>query len=464
MTRHQGKVSEIARQVSEASRLKKQVRVFHGFSHTTREVTFAGVQRIDMSSLNEVLEVNKDKKYAVVEPSVTMDKLVSETLKKGLIPLVVPEFPKISVGGAIQGGAGESSSFKYGGVHSICDEYEVVLGNGEIVKASNFVNPELFWGMPCSYGSLGITTLAKLCLREAKPFVRLAYIPVWSFSELLQVIQAQVKSDIDFIDAIVFSPQSAVVMIGNLVERAEGSSVTTFSKRSDEWFYLHVFKRIKMRDFSDDLILLTDYLFRYNRGAFWTGKLLFDKLKLPFTRFTRSLFNKYLDVRSIGDLLHAANNSQSGICQDFCLPSSKVLEFLCYLDITLGAYPLWMVPLKPTSGGDKFSPVHLPAQSVINIGVYAKFGGGYNDFIDVNRNLERKLMQLGGRKVLYAHQYFSREEFWHVYDREWYQELREKYFAADVFPDLYDSTHVGKQYQSRSGRAFTHVLRKIVQV
>lgn len=43
-----------------------------------------------------------------------MDRLVEETLKYGLIPPVVMEFPGITVGGGYSGTSGESSSFKHG--------------------------------------------------------------------------------------------------------------------------------------------------------------------------------------------------------------------------------------------------------------------------------------------------------------------------------------------------------------
>ena len=51
-----------------------------------------------------------------LEPGITMEEMVNYALENGVIPLVVPEFPGISVGGAISGAALESSSFRYGQV------------------------------------------------------------------------------------------------------------------------------------------------------------------------------------------------------------------------------------------------------------------------------------------------------------------------------------------------------------
>ena len=104
-----------------------------------------------------------------------MDWLIEETLKQRLVPPVVMELPAITVGGGVQGGAGESSSFKYGLFHDCCLEYEIVLGNGDVVIASPHKNSDLFFGTACSYGSLGIMTLVKLQIIPAKNFIRLTY-------------------------------------------------------------------------------------------------------------------------------------------------------------------------------------------------------------------------------------------------------------------------------------------------
>lgn len=47
---------------------------------------------VDTSRLNHVVSVDTEKQTALVEPNVSMDRLVEETLKYGLIPHVVMEF------------------------------------------------------------------------------------------------------------------------------------------------------------------------------------------------------------------------------------------------------------------------------------------------------------------------------------------------------------------------------------
>jgi hypothetical protein len=84
---------------------------------------------------------------------------------------------------------------------------------------------------------------------------------------------------------------------------------------------------------------------------------------------------------------------------------------------------------------------------VINIGVWGETSRNYDEFIRVNRKVENKVAELNGRKVLYAHAYYPRDEFWQIYDKSWYNQLRDKYFATKVFPDIYEKTKVSEKYK-----------------
>lgn len=55
-----------------------------------------------------------------------MDRLVEATLRHGLVPPVVMEFPGIT--------AGESSSFRHGFFDESVGFVEMVLGNGDVVR------------------------------------------------------------------------------------------------------------------------------------------------------------------------------------------------------------------------------------------------------------------------------------------------------------------------------------------
>ncbi|CRK17475.1 hypothetical protein BN1708_012079 [Verticillium longisporum] len=62
-------------------------------------------------------------------------------------------------------------------------------------------------------------------------------------------------------------------------------------------------------------------------------------------------------------------------------------------------------------------------------------------FVRTNRDLEAKVRALGGRKVLYSHAYYDEDDFWAIYGRAWYDELRLKYHATTL-PTVYDKVRV----------------------
>jgi hypothetical protein len=104
LEQHKKDVLEIRNQLKEyAEKGNGQKIIFtHVGSHSTREKSRHIYNNIDVSHLQDVISIDVKKKIVFTEPSVPMDKLVIETLKFGLLPEVVPEFPKITVGGVLK--------------------------------------------------------------------------------------------------------------------------------------------------------------------------------------------------------------------------------------------------------------------------------------------------------------------------------------------------------------------------
>jgi len=446
-TRHHQIVTAISGTMRIFFQQGKKVRMYHGGTNSTRPL-HPDTQYVDVSQLNQVLSIDPQTLLAEVEANVSMDVLLKATLAHGLMPKILPEFPGITVAGAIQGGAAESSSYKYGLFHDICLQYEMVLGNGEIVTASPTENADLYYATACAYGTLGIITKATLQLQPAKKYVSLTYLPVQSFQEAVEVINQTVhQPDVDFVDGLLFSEHTGTVMVGRLTTDSAAPR-KTFLKPTDDWFYLHAQKVSGTTDAYQETIPLKDYLFRYDRGAFWMGKYFFEFVQIPFTRLARTILAKYMTTRMLYRMLHAANASQRAFAQDISLPSENTQEFLTIVDQKLGIYPLWLCPLLPSiTHKDQFSPVYTDAKLVINVGVYGKYRVKYEKFVSMNRFIEAETARLGGRKVLYAHAYYTREEFWDIYNEPWYNHLRSTYHATTTFPDIYDKVAVKQEFK-----------------
>jgi len=175
----------------------------------------------------------------------------------------------------------------------------------------------------------------------------------------------------------------------------------------------------------------------------------FRRWSVPFNRLTRFLFNPFLKTRELYEILHATNVSQQYIVQDVSLPENNALSFLEFVDVEIGCYPLWICPLKPDVH-TPLSPAHIQTEMVINVGVWGELSSRKRDYAslyELNRKLENVTKKLGGRKILYAHAYYPKNEFWNIYGERWYTELRERYQASRTFPDVYEKVFVVERYR-----------------
>ncbi|SPO02665.1 probable FAD-binding protein DIMINUTO [Cephalotrichum gorgonifer] len=415
MERHAKAVAKISGVVKQFFDKKVPYRINHGSTNSTRPLRRDQVATVDIGSLRNVLEVNRARRTALVEPNVPMDRLVEATLAEGLVPPIVMEFPGITAGGGFAGTAGESSSFKHGFFDDTVNEVEMVLADGEVVRANREgERADLFRGAAGSVGTLGITTLLELRLKEAKPFVKTTYHRTNNVQEAVDLVREQTRNpENDYVDGILFSKDHGVVVTGVLADEKPASRpAQTFSGAWDPWYYLHVAE--KTRSAAEpvvDYIPLAEYLFRYDRGGFWVGAGAFDYFKLvPFNRLTRWFLDDFLHTRMLYRALHGSGESERYFVQDLALPYSTAAEFVDYTSESLGIWPLWLAK---------------------------------------NRELEGRLRELGGMKWLYAHAYYSEADFWQIYGRDWYDALRRKY-QATALPTVYDKVNVAAKTKKSS--------------
>ena len=414
---------------------------------------------VDISSLNHVLRVDTQDKFALVEPNVPMDALVDATLRHGLMPPVVMEFPGITAGGGFAGTAGESSSFRYGFFDRTVSWIEIVLATGEVENASTATKPDLFYGAAASFGTLGITTLLKIELKEAKAYVELSYFSVQSMSEALEKFE-QLTNDplIDYVDGILFASNAGVVCSGRLISEACGN-VQGFSRPSDPWFYLHAQKFLGQSSSSTvEFVLLVDYLFRYDRGAFWLGAYAFKYFLAPFNHIGRWILDYFMHTRVMYHALHKSGHSTKYIIQDIVVPYATANDFHKYVDESLGHYPLWLCPIhqkgrsqQAPQGPLAEKPKPNEPEMLLNFGVWGPGPSNRRAFVETNRNLEHKIRELGGKKWLYAHTYNTEEEFWETYDRKSYDALRVKYNAT-YLPDIYEKVKIDFEGEEKAVR------------
>lgn len=442
-------------------------------SNTVRENAYKNKgPRLGINTLNRVLQVDKTNKVAIVEPRVTMEELVDATLPHGLVPAVLPEFKSITVGGAINGTALESTSHKYGQFNDICTEYEILLGDGAIVNASGDNHQELFYGISGSYGSLGIILSAKIQLVEASEWLLLEYHDFSSIDQAVTFLKEQHSSDTspEFLEALVFGKNKVVAVTGSPCDdesRINSLPKLSLSKPWSKWYYQILLER-HGGTIRKEAVKTRDYLFRHDRAGFWMGGyalhplLLFryimeyygsiptwlepkditkyNKVKVPPIWF-RYMFGWMMDSKRLYGIMHKGTEmwfAKKFSIQDYYLPDDATVNFTEYVVDKYEILPIWLCPMKATTTSQLFSPHFIQnggSSLMFDVGVY----GMAKDSISgetVVRDLDKLSVSMGGRKMLYSYSYYTQDEFWKIYPKKRYEELRSKYFANDVFLDI----------------------------
>ncbi|KAK2056974.1 FAD binding domain-containing protein [Colletotrichum caudatum] len=440
---HDKAVRRIAEVVRDMHSRREPFRIFHGSTSSTRPPH--GQRVVDISALRRVLRVDAAAAVAVVEPGVPMDRLVDATLAVGLVPPVVMEFPGITVGGGFAGSAGESSSFRHGYFDETVRAVEMVLADGAVVEASDAVNPDLFRGAAGALGTLGVVTRLSVRLVPARRYVKVSYHSYSTVPEAAAAVRRETGlAHNDYVEGFLFSRTSAAVVTGHLTDDLpDEARPQTFGRAGDPWFYLHARKRTRNGTPTPDYVPLRDYLFRHDRGAFWMGELAFKYFGLvPFNRLTRRAADGLMRSRT----LYKAGLGGGGrmtfryLVHDLALPYATVGDLVDYVADELDIWPLWLCPLRAFDSSSSSPPRPRP-QPMLNVGVWGPGSNRIDRFVRQNRDLEARLAELGGRKVLYSHAYYTEKEFWDLYDRGSYARLRERYGAASL-PTVYDKVAV----------------------
>ena len=99
------------------------VRLAKKTSNLFRPRTATRTPGLDVSRLDQVIEVDAAERTAEVQGMCTYEHLVAATLPHGLIPYVVPQLKTITLGGAVTGLGIESTSFRAGSRTSRCSRW-----------------------------------------------------------------------------------------------------------------------------------------------------------------------------------------------------------------------------------------------------------------------------------------------------------------------------------------------------
>ena len=396
-------------------------------SNLFRNRNGASKRKIDVRGFNQVLRVDPGLMTADVEGMTTYETFVDETLQYGLLPTVVPQLKTITVGGAVSGVGIESSSFRYGLVHETVLEMEILLGDGRIVVCSPAQNPDLFFGFPNSYGTLGYVLRLKVRLIPAQRYVHIKHSRFTEPEAYFASVSEQ--RGIDYLDGTIFSANEMYLTSGQFVNEAP---------RVSDYTYMGIYYKSIQRN-REDWLTAHGYIWRWDADWFWCSKHFYIQNQVVRLAAGAWALNSrtYQRIMRLSRRLLPESRREESVIQDVDIPIEHAAEFMRFLLSEIGITPIWVCPFKAYEPRVTFDLYALdPRKMYINFGFWDTVPTTHEDGY-YNRKIEEKALELEGKKGLYSTAYYDEETFWKIYNRDRYLELKRKYDPDGVFQDLY---------------------------
>ncbi len=479
LRKHNEKIHEVAASIRHARSLSAKVVIKRtpGQGHSARSPAYkVGHYAVDISRLTSILEIDPAEQWANVETLVTFEDLCRQTLEYSLLPIVVPEFKSITIGGAIQGIGIESTSWKHGAFDRSVLEATLITGYGEIVKSSNVV--DLWHELPGSNGTLGIVVCARIRLAPATKWIRLRYVHYTDDQSFPDDVTERIKLDrydancdwrvkegqedegVRMIDAVRFRKKGIVAMYGSCVSGTLQSHTVYRESVFSPFFYQHISSVLshsirmnhsdlplsdkkRKKVIHEEYMPTMQYLFRYDRGGFWgieaLGYIIPPIQYALKSKILLGFINHFLTTATlykIAMLVSDQKRESIAMLQDVDIPSDQTCSILEWAD-QRGFEMLWLCPVASHAEEGIFSVSSSHGSFVVNVGLYGSCVGLPRS----NLELQRLVARAGGKVALYAFIYASQKEFWSWYDVSKYEALRTRY-GGDVFLGLWEKVCV----------------------
>ncbi|XP_066258952.1 delta(24)-sterol reductase-like [Euwallacea similis] len=389
--------------------------------------------------LVDILEIDVDKKVIRVEPRVSMGQLTATLIPLGWTIPVLPEIDDLTVGGLVMGTGIESSSHKYGLFQHICQSFELVLSDGSLIKCSKDHNPDIFYAVPWSYGTLGILTAVEIKLIPAKKYVKLTYQAINGAENIANnFTKASKNLNNEFVEALGYSEDEAVIMTGTMTDEVENDKLNAIGRWYKPWFFLHVKGMLKENSLVTEYIPLRDYYHRHTRSIFWElqdiipfGNNPIFRLLLGWMMPPKISLLKLTQTKTVKKLYE--NNH---VLQDMLVPIETMTNSINIFKKTFNVFPLWFCPFILSNNPGFVHPKSDGNQLYIDIGIYGvPKVKGFKPKEDM-RKIEKYVTEVNGFQMLYADTYMTKEEFRRMFDHDLYDKVRKN--GVQAFPDIYD--------------------------
>jgi delta24-sterol reductase len=255
--------------------------------------------------------------------------------------------------------------------------YEVILGDGSVVKATRDNEfHDLFHSLPWSHGTLGFLVGLELKIIPVKPFVHLKYIPLNNGAQEFQdiIIRYSGAQDKDFkpphfLEMTVFSMKEAVLITGDFADVPVDQShkINQMTKWWKPYFYKHVENKLTAcSEVLDEYVPIRQYLLRHDKSIFWVLRDMIPFSENPLFIFLlgwalppKPAFMKFTTTPVIRALTFTKQ-----VFQDIVLPLNCLKEQLETAKDLFDIWPILVYPCKIFDHGRKSGLLRNPAKDM----------------------------------------------------------------------------------------------------
>jgi delta24-sterol reductase len=421
-------------------------------------------RKIALRSFRAILGLSEDRTVIHIEPGVTVGELTKWLLRQEP-PLQLEctlEMVDATLGGLAMATGMTTHSHVCGLIHETVVEYELVTAAGEVLTVgSQGAHAELFRALPWSHGTLGFLASLKLRVVPAKKWVRLRYTALHGRDNISESYLSALKQQNPafFIEAIVYARDAAMLMDGELVDKADLAvahvPVNRIGLWFKPWFHKHVESKLHHEGCSEELIPIWDYLMRHDRAMCMTmatiipyGNALWFRWLLgwalpPSVSFLKSSHTQQTREASI----------RKQVYQDVAFPAECLNDALDTSHRLFQVYPLMCYPCLVR---DRPGMLRLPgmdpvsrdgkAHMYLNLGIYGipkeqrDFPYDLFPMVTRVRELEAWIREHKGFQHTYCDSFQSEAEFEEMFDHRLYDHMRKQYGAERAFQRVWQKT------------------------
>ncbi len=418
-----------------------------------------GCHLVNVGHLDKILEFDEKERTVTMEPMVTFGDLSEFLMPKGYCMQTHVEMESITIGGVTMGFGLETNSHVHGFFQESVVEYEIVTPDAEVRTVTAESDPELFYALPWSYGTIGFLTKVKCKVVPAKKFVRVEYIPTFSPEELSKKMNelAYRENPPTFLEATVYTKNNAVIQVANFVDLSWKDYFANIFNVNyiNYWFKPFYYKWVETflkKGRSSEYIPTKHFYHRFTRSIFWEIEDMIPFANNPIYRF----FWGWMGAPEVSLLklfqgpVIRKSSVYAHVVQESIMPLKLLATGIHKFHDWYEVYPLLVFPVRVYDRGDLSGFVNPKKRNLhkgkkwgiwVDVGAYGVPGKIKRKepwCAKTNiRAMEHWTRDVGGWQALYTDIFCSEKELRQMFDHTLVDKARKRFGADNAFGEVY---------------------------